>query len=171
MSNILRQLDPDGAYIYCPACRNQGNPTSPLRREMHMLKCSFGHQWDTTKFASLAAQRPEMTPMSDMLIEQPPETAVAWKIHIIPEYRQQFELKFAGRVHATLNTLIAALCSDSVIFVDGEAAAKLKQRGLGNGASIVQALESMDQMERERDEAVSNLSKLMSAVQAAQGNG
>jgi hypothetical protein len=167
MPNIIKELQQDLAYMYCPSCRQQGTVNSHLRREMQTVRCQFGHSWDTTSFRQLLAQHPDMTPMSELCIEQPSPNTSPWKIFVTPETRQAFETKFAGRVFVTMGTFIAALCSDEIIFVDGEAAGKLKAKGLGTGASIVAAIESATQLERERDDAIKRLTELMGLLKNA----
>jgi hypothetical protein len=164
MPNIIKPLDDSLAYMYCPICRQQGTVNSHLRREMQTVRCQFGHSWDTTSFRQLLSQHPDMTPMSELCIEQPSPNTSPWKIFVTPETRQAFETKFAGRVFVTMGTFIAALCSDEIIFVDGEIAGKLKAKGLGSGASIWAAIESAATLESERDQAIKRLEQLMALL-------
>ena len=167
MTNIIKPLDETLAYIECPTCRDSGTSHVMLERQMNMLKCPFGHQWDVTSFARLFQLKPTMTPMSELLVENPDPKCVQWKVYVLPETKEAFERKFAGRVHITIGTFVAALCSDHIIFIDGEAAAKLKGKGMGNGAAIVAALEGMEQLAKERDDAVTRLEQLMGTLRNA----
>jgi len=169
MPNLVKPLDPSAAYVYCPICRNNGTPNSMLTRDMHILKCNFGHQFDVTDFASLAAAQPDMTPMSAILDERPDDRAIRWPIFVLPETKEAFECKFAGRVHITLGTYLSALTDDRIVIIDGEQAAMLKKRGLNNGAQIVSALDGMAKAEKERDEAVAQLDKLLNALNSSRG--
>lgn len=167
--NVVKELQADLAYVYCPTCRQQGTVNSHLRRDMQTVRCQFGHSWDTSSFRQLLAQHPDMTPESEIVIEQPPPTAIAWKIFVIPETKAALERKFAGRLHVTMGTLCDALASDSVIFIDGNDADKLRAKGLRNGASIVSSIESATQLERERDEAIRKLDQVLGMLRDATG--
>jgi hypothetical protein len=167
MANIVKPLDESAAYIYCPSCREQGNPTVMLERQMHILRCPFGHQLDATSFARLFQLKPTMTPMSELLVENPDPKCIQWKVYVLPETKEAFERKFAGRVHITIGTFVEALCSDHIIFIDGEAAGKLKEKGMGNGAQIVAAMEGMEQLMKERDAAVVRLEQVMGMLRNA----
>lgn len=169
MPCLVPPLDPSSAYIYCPVCEQNGHPRVMLAREQHTLKCPFGHKWDSTNFKELIAAHLTMTRAEEILREDPDPRAIQWPIYVLPETREKFEKKFAGRVHITMGTFLEALCTDQIIFISGDAAGKLKKRGFSNGDSILAALDSMDQLTRERDEAVSSLEKILGQIRSVEG--
>jgi hypothetical protein len=133
-------------------------------REMHIHKCQFGHQLTAT---DLGRYPLEMNKMSEILQEQPDPRSIAWKVFILPETKEAFERKFAGRIHITLATLVAALCDDRLIFIEGDDAAKLRAKGLVNGAQILAALEGVAQLEREKQEILGRLNLLLQSLRDA----
>jgi len=169
--NIIKPLDSSSAYIYCPTCRDNGTPNSMLSRDMHTVKCQFGHQWDMSSFARLLAQRPVMAQMDEILTEQPNPLAMAWKIMVLPETRTAFEAKFKNRVHITIGTFLAALCEDSLLILSGGDVLKLRAKGITTSAQVIAALEGVEQLERDRTAAVGQLEKLMNTLRAVQGGG
>jgi len=158
-SAILRPLDESLAYIYCSICRNNGTPNVPLRRQMHQIVCSINpahiFSWE-----QLQRTNPDMVPMSAVLTEQPSPTSIAWKIFVAPRTKETLETKLAGRIHVTIGTLLDSLADDQVIFIQGSEAAELKKRGMSNGATIISALNSYAQLEKDRTEAVAKLERL-----------
>lgn len=169
MPNIVKSLDSSSAYIYCPTCRDGGTPNSMLSRDVNRVKCQFGHEWDTSSFRALLSRRPAMAQMDEILIEQPPATAMAWKIMVLPETREAFEKKFHGRVYITLGTFLSALCEDSLLILSGDDVLKLRSKGITTSAQVIAALEGVEQLERDRARAIEQLDKMMNTLRAAQG--
>jgi|SRR5579872_232110 len=158
-SATLRPISDDLAYIYCPTCRQAGTPNTPLRRQMHVIVCSLNpsHQFS---FEQLQRMNAEMVPMSAIQTETPNPMSVAWKIFVAPKTKEAIETRYPGRVIVTVATLLDALADDLVIFISGSEAADLKKRGLRNGVDIIAALNSFAQLEKERQEAISQLDKV-----------
>lgn len=164
MPNLVSPLDQSKAYFACPICERAGTPGVQMTRESHLFKCPFGHQLNG---AELSRFKLTMTPISAITTEQPNPESVKWPIYVMPQTRAVLEQKFSGRLHVTMATLCDALASDSVIFVSGGDADKLRAKGLKNGSSIVAAIESSVTLERERDEAIRKLTELMGILNQA----
>ena len=158
-SATLNTLQPDLAYIFCPACRNAGTPNVPLRRDMHVIRCVInpGHQFSFEQLQRVGA---DMAPMSAVLTETPNPTSIVWKIYVAPATKASIEERYPGRVIVTVATLLDALADDELIFITGAEAADLKKRGLRSGLDIISALNSFAQLEKERGEAIAQLDKV-----------
>ena len=169
MPNIIKPLDSGAAYIYCPTCRDSGTPNSMLTRDSHIVRCQFGHQWDTTSFRHLLSRQPVMAGMDEILVEQPHPEAMAWKIMVLPETRQAFEAKFKGRIHITLGTFLQALCEDSLLILSGDDVAKLRKRGITTSAQVIAALEGVDRLASERQSAIDQLLRVTNMLKELKG--
>lgn len=166
MPGQLQPLNDAIGYLYCPTCRTNGTDKVMMKRELHLLKCPFGHQFE---WAQVSRMNPDMTPMSAILTEQPNPLAVQWKLYIMPKVKQALEEKYPGRLMTTLGSLFDALAEDQIIFIQGSEATELKKRGIKNGREVVAALDSYKEMERERDEAIKQFQKFRDIVEAMSG--
>jgi hypothetical protein len=171
--NIIKELMADSAYIWCPTCRGNGNPRVMLKRRNHLLVCTFGHQFDSTH--QLGSKdpmdgfydKPDMTPMSELLTEQPSANAEKWSIWVHPRTKQRLIDKFPQNLWVTLGVLLDSLCDGSLILISGEDAKKLRASGVTNGATAVAMTESSKQLEKDRDQAVQKLDELQQILKAA----
>jgi len=164
MPPIVPQINESLAYTYCPTCRDNGNQNVMLTRELHLMKCPFGH---TFQWGDLQRRRAEMTPMGDIFQEQPNPEAMKWPIFVMPRVKMMLEEKFKGRVMTTIATMLDLLVDDSVIFIQGSEAQELKKRGLNNGAQIIAALNSMTGLEKQRSDAIEQLQRLQRLLRDA----
>ena len=158
-SATLRNLDEGAAYIYCPTCRNNGTLNVPLRRQMHRIVCDLNPS-HIFSFEQLQRASADMVPLSAIQVETPPKTAMAWKIFVVPATKEAIEARYPGRVMVTVGTILDALADDQLIFITGSEAAELKKRGLRSGLEIIAALNSYAQLEKERQEAVDEITKV-----------
>jgi hypothetical protein len=164
MPTQIPTLDQSLVYTWCPTCRMQGNPRSPLTREMHAIKCSLGHQFTGQQLQAMGA---DMVKAGEVYTEQPTITDIKWSIFVNPKVREKLESKFSGRLMITLGTYLAALADDSMIILTGEEAAKLRKLGVHNGKEMLASIEGGKIAERERDEAVKSVEKFMGVLKAA----
>lgn len=156
MPTQIRPLDPALAYTFCTICRANGNPSSPLQRDGHILKCGFGHQ---PSGQQLQQEGADMVKAVDMFLEQPSPTDVKWGIFINPQVRAKLEEKFRGRLLITIGTLLAALADGSLVMITGEQARDLKKLGINNGAEMLSMAKSMEQTEKERTQLLEQVSR------------
>ena len=173
MPTKVTSLDSSAMYIYCRVCAANGNPKSPLRREMDTVKCALGHtmQGSTSMTASHgelpATASMDMVKANEIFLEQPTITDMKWPIFVNPKVKEKLESKFSGRLMITLGTYLAALADDSMIILTGEEAAKLRKLGVHNGKEMLASIEGGKIAERERDEAVASVTKFMGVLKAA----
>lgn len=168
MPNLVPPLDESQAYVHCPACRDNGTPNVPLKREMHKFCCPFQHTFDWLQLQRMHA---EMVPMSAILKEQPNPTAIKWPVWVMPQTKTALEEKLAGRLYTTIGTMLDLLADDAILFIQGSEAAELRKRGLVNGSQILSALDSFKQMEKERSEAVERLERMQQMLRSTVGEG
>ena len=166
-TNLVPPLDQAQAQIYCPVCDANGTPSVPLVREMHICKCPFGHQYQSV--ADAVNRGAKMIPMP--LNEQPPITSIKWQIWVHPKVKELLEQRYRGRLIATLDVLMSSLADGNVLIMSGPDVAKLKARGLNNGAQIVAALESQDQFEKERQQLMDKMAKYEEIFRQARSSG
>jgi hypothetical protein len=165
MPTLITELDQAKAYTWCPICRQNGNPQSPLLREGHIIRCNFNHQLSGADLQRFGA---DMVKATEIFHEQPTITDVKWGIFVNPTVRERLEKKFAGRVMITLATYLAALADDSIVLITGEQATELRKLGVKNGAEMLSAIKGAKETERELEEATAQISKFMAILQAAQ---
>lgn len=175
MPTNVRPLDQSQLYTYCETCAANGNPKSPLRREMDTIQCGLGHRMSSAASMTVrpfSGDLPETASMSmvklvDYQPESPNQTDVAWKIFVHPDVKAKIESKFAGRVIVTLGTFLAAIADGSIVMIMNEDARKLKAMGVSNGRDMVAAMESTKQTEKERDDAVQQIERFQQILKAA----
>jgi hypothetical protein len=172
MPTLIKPLDSSSAYVYCPVCRDNGNPRSPLQRDsVGRISCSFGHAP-----AVLLEERPKGPLMEmdadaikavDLQPEIPLITDIKWPLFVQPEIKAKFEAKFKGRVMATISTMLMALVDNAIVIITGPDAIKLRKMGIKSGQEMLAYMESMKSIEKERDELASQVTKFMKLMQAA----
>jgi hypothetical protein len=165
MPTLVKELDPSSAYTFCPICRQNGNNSSPIQRDGHVLKCNFGHSVSGSDLQRFGA---DMVKSGDVFIEQPTITDIKWSIWVNPTVKERLEKKLAGRIMVTIATLLAALSDDSLVMITGEQAAKLRAMGIHNGADMLAKAESEVQTAKERDDCLNQIERFMQVMKAAQ---
>ena len=172
MPTLVKPLDSSSAYVYCPQCRDNGNPRSILQRDsVGKITCQLGHSPTV-----LIEERPK-GPLSmmdadaikavDLQPEIPLIPDIKWPIWIQPAIKTKIEDKFKGRVFATISTLLMALADGSLVMITGQDAAKLRKLGIKSGAEMLAYVESMKSIEKERDDLASQVEKFMKLMQSA----
>ena len=152
------------AYTWCPQCRAQGNDRSPLIREMHVIKCNFGHSFSGAQLQQFGA---DMVKATEVFLEQPTITDVAWKVFINPRVRDKLEQKYVGRLMITVSTLLAALADDTLVMITGEQAKELRELGIRNGSDMISAIKAAKETERGYKEALGQIDKFQAVLHAA----
>jgi len=166
MPSLTPELDQNLAYVFCPHCRQQGTPNTPLTRDgTGAIKCQFGHgPFDGN---SLVATGAEMVKSSTLYTEQPTITDVKWPIWVNPEIKTKLERKFAGRHMVTIATFLAALSDDSIVLITGEQAMELRKLGVKNGAEMLAVVKSAKETESQLQDANKTIERFMTMVHAA----
>lgn len=176
MPTLVKPLDSSSAYTYCPICRDNGNPNSLLQRDsVGAISCALGHRpghnmilTPDSGTSGLAPMTADAVKLVDVEIEQPLITDIKWPIWCQPKTKQMIEEKYKGRVMATISTLLMALADGSLIMITGDQGRQLKKHGIKSGAEMLSFIEATKSMEKERDEAISQVTKFMKMVQSAQ---
>jgi hypothetical protein len=178
-TNPVQPLDDSQLYVYCEVCKQNGNPQSPLVRAMNEVQCRFGHKFSGSLMMTVrqfSGDQPDTANMSMVplpLNEQPPLTSEKWitpPIWVHPKVKAMLLEKYKGRWIATLDSVFGALADGNVLIITGAEVAKLKKKGISNGSQVVAALESLDQSNRERDEAVKELDKFREMLRTVTGS-
>ena len=155
-------LNPAAAYMFCTVCRQNGNPSVPLQRDGHILRCEFGHQPSSQQLYGA-----DMVKASDIFLETPAITDIMWKIPINPRVKAVLEDKLKGRILVTIGTLLAALADDTLVMITGEQAAELRALGVKNGADMLSAVKTAKETERSLADAVTQLERFQAMLNAA----
>lgn len=156
MPTLVTEINQSLAYTWCPICRNNGNSQSPLVRELHIVKCQFGHVFTGAQLQQMGA---DMIKADEVFHEHPALTDVMWKLPVNPKVKEVIETKFKGRVLVTIGTLLAALADGSLVMITGEQARDLKKLGINNGADMLALAQSMEQTEKERQQLLDQVGK------------
>jgi hypothetical protein len=162
-TNLVAPLDQSLAQLYCGLCKSNGTPNVMLIREMHLLKCPLGHQYSSVDEAMMRGA--EMVPLP--INERPPMTSVKWNVWVHPKVKELLEFKYKGRLIATLDVLLSSLADGNVLLISGEDVAKLKKRGISNGAQALAALEATDNTEAENRQLRAQVEKYESVFRQA----
>lgn len=163
MPPIVKPLDTNSLYAYCPTCESNGNPSVMLMRAMDEVKCALGHQFSGQQLMSVAGHSEQgatasptsnlnMVKLVDFQPDTPLDTDVKWPVFVHPKVRELLEQKFKGRLWVTISTHLAALADNAVVVLSGPDAAKLRKRGLTTGPQIVAALEAAATADSEREQ-------------------
>ena len=163
MPALLKPIDSNCLYMYCPSCEANGTPNSMLMRELDTVKCSLGHHFSGQQLMSVAGhseQGATVAPTSNLNMvklvafqpDQPLETDVKQSIYCHPKVWEILKVKFKGRLWVTISTHLAALADSAIVILSGADAAKLRKRGLTTGPQIVAALEAAAVAESEREQ-------------------
>jgi hypothetical protein len=164
-TNRVMPLDPNSLYIHCPTCEANGTKNVPVMREMDTCKCQLGHTFTGSLMMSVrpfSGDQPDTAHMSMIpmaINEQPPPTSIKWNIWVNPKVKELLESKFKGNLIATTDVLLSALADGNVLIMSGPDVAKLKKRGISNGAQCVAALEASDSVENENRELRAKVEK------------
>lgn len=165
MPTLVKEMDPNLAYMFCIVCRSQGNSKSPLTRDgTGAIRCGFGHG----PFTLDQLMNSDMVPATELFVEQPTITDVKKQVWVNPEVWARLERKFANRFMITIATYLAAIADDSIVMITGEQAGKLRALGITNGQQILSTVEMAKQTERELDESNKTIQKFMGLIAAAQ---
>src|SRR4029077_14969287 len=93
--------------------------------------------------------------------------AVKWPIWVMPATKQRLEERFSGRVIVTLLTIMAAIADDSVIFIEGDDAHKLRDMGIINGKQMLVVAEKSKELEEQLAEMNRKLAMLAPLLKEA----
>jgi hypothetical protein len=158
-------LDPNSLYMYCPTCEANGTKNVPVSRDMDTAKCALGHTFTGSLMMSVrpfSGDLPDTAHMSMVpmaINEQPPPTSVKWNVWINPKIKEMLESKFKGNLIATMDVLLSSLADGNVLLMSGPDVAKLKKRGISNGAQCVAALEASDNADAENRQLRAQIEK------------
>lgn len=172
---IQRPLDPALVYASCPQCEAQGVMNSPLTRDsIGAIKCQFNHTPRADQIlafdsgtSGLIAPDTTMTKLVDMQPEQPAITDMKWAIYVNPQVKAKLEAKLKGRVWRTIGTLLAALADDTLLIITGDEARQLRKLGIPSGKHMLEFIKTTKDLEKDRDEAVSQCTRFMKMLQSA----
>lgn len=165
--NIVAPLDPRSSYIYCPICRRNSTDVI-LIRDGHLFKCSFAHQYEYAELMRMSERGELLEMVKTRIIEQPADSDVKREIWVHPTLWERLNEKFSGRLLVTLRTVFAALCDDSIIFIEGPEIKELRLQGLKTGKDIV----AMVRTAKEQEQTIQTLQKqldLLAPILAAAG--
>lgn len=165
--NLVPILDQSKSYIYCPLCSQVGTPHSPLTRENHLHKCQFGHTFDDAQLRGMASRGVPIEMEKWRVIENPPPYAEKFTVWCHPQVWEALQCKWEGRFIATIITFFEAMADDSIIFIDGEDAKKLRELGVTNGVTMRALVEKQAELEKQIDEMNKIQSKLLPLLQQA----
>jgi hypothetical protein len=166
-------IDSNQLYVYCEVCKANGNPTSPLARSMDKVQCSFGHIFSGSMMMSVAANSGDLPDTANMSMvplpinEQPPLTSEKRSVWVHPKVWTMLEQKYKGRMIATLDSIFGCLADGNVLILEGKDVAKLKKRGLSNGAQVIAYIDSTDSIQSENAQLRSRIEQFESLLRAA----
>lgn len=165
--NIVPVLDQTLSYIYCPTCMKEGDKVR-LTRDQHLHRCPMGHGPFDNKQLTVIRSRGGLIEMEKYkVIEQPPDYAQKFSVWCNPEVWQALQEKYEGRFIATMVTMFEALADDSIVFIDGEDAKKLREMGVKNGVEMRALVEKQKELEGTLDEQQKMLDKIRPILNAA----
>jgi hypothetical protein len=164
--NIVPPLDDHRAYIFCPACHQNG-VKSELRREQHMMLCPLNHAFEYRMIQQMmmSGNPPEM--LKTEIIEQPSPHAEKFGVWMHPKTWQLLQERYKGRLLVTLGTVMDALADGSIIFTTGEDAIKLRAAGIKSSKDMVAMVESRKEIEQQILDQQKIIDKLAPILQAA----
>jgi hypothetical protein len=172
-TNRVMSLDTNSLYIYCPTCEANGTKNVPVNRDMDTAKCAFGHTFTGSLMMTVrpfSGDLPDTANMSMVPLssnEQPPPTSIKWNIWVNPKVKELLESKFKGNLIATTDVLLSSLADGNVLIMSGPDVAKLKKRGISNGAQCVAALEASDNADAENRQLRAQIEKYESVFRQA----
>lgn len=160
MPNIVPVLDASRTYFYCPMCQKLNNEKVEMKRDGHLFKCALGHLLDLQALQSMSARgnAPEMIPLQ--VQERPSENAVKREVWVNQHTWEILQHKFEGRFLVTIGTFFDNLADDSILFITGEDAKKLRDLGFKNGKEMAVLAERQKELEEQLDRQ----SKVIEAV-------
>ena len=122
----------DRAYMYCPVCRNLGNPKAELQRDNVDMFCLMGHR---IPHAQIMSMNPEMIPTEVRF--KPGPNDVKAEIWVNRDVLMQAKEKLGERFHPTIASLIRCCMAGEPVVIDGQQAAELRKLNVKNGAEMV----------------------------------
>jgi hypothetical protein len=165
-ANIVPTLDPRSAYIYCPACLQNGNKVI-LSRDTYQFRCQFAHTYEYSQLQAMAAAGELVEMVKTRIVEQPSDQDVKREVWVHPILWERLQEKFQGRFLVTMRTIFAALADDSIIFIEGPDIKELKLYGVKNAKDIVSAIKSARELEDQIKILQKQLDLLQPILQAA----
>jgi hypothetical protein len=122
----------DRAFIFCPFCRNMGNPRSELQRDNVDFFCLMGHRAPHAQVLSMA---PEM--IKSEVIFKPGPHDMKVEVWCNSEVYARAKAALGERFHPTLASLIRCCMAGEPIVIDGQQAEKLRKLGIRSGQEMV----------------------------------
>lgn len=160
--NVVPVLDTTRAYIYCPRCEREYSQKVEMKRDGPYIKCAMGHTLEHTKAGDM---HPEMIPLN--VIEQPSDNAVKKEFWVHPETYNLLQQKFAGRFLVTMGTFFDNLANDSIMFINGDDARKLRELGFKTGAEMAAMAQQGKKLQEDIDRQQKIIDALKPILQAA----
>jgi hypothetical protein len=165
--NIVPALDQNLSYIYCPSCMKEGEKVR-LTRDQHLHRCPFGHgPFDNKQLGAIRARGGLVEMEKYKVIEQPPDYAEKFSVWCNPEVWKVLQEKYEGRFIATMVTMLEALADDSIVFIDGVDAKRLREMGVKNGVEMRALVEKQKELEGTLDAQKALLDRLKPILNAA----
>ena len=124
----------DRAFMYCPLCRNSGNPTAELMRDNVDMFCLVGHKMS---HGQMLALNPEMIKPTVMF--KPGNNDVKSEVWVNSEVLMKAKENLKERFHPTIASLIRCCMVGTPILIDGQQADDLRKLGIRNGAEMLAA--------------------------------
>lgn len=124
----------DRAFMYCPLCRNAGNPTAELMRDNVDYFCLMGHRMPHAQMGNL---NPEM--IKTEVRFKPGPGDVKAEIWVNGEVAIRAKEALGERFHPTVASLIRSCMAGEPILIDGKQAEELRKLGIKNGAEMLAA--------------------------------
>jgi hypothetical protein len=154
---------------YCPMCRDtRGQKDVKLVRltGSPLFKCSLGHE---IPYGALQAMHPDLVPF--IVKEQPnPALDVKPDMWLRTTIWNQFSTKYAGRVNATLNSVLATMMDDDFLLITGETVRKLHKSGVRKQEDILALVEENTRLVAENEQVSRDSQRLASLfANAAKG--
>jgi len=124
----------DRAFMYCPLCRNAGNPTAELMRDNVDMFCLMGHKMP---HAQMLALNPDM--IKTAVRFAPGAGDVKAEVWVNQEVLMKAKESLGERFHPTVASLIRSCMAGQPVLIDGAQAAELRKLGIKNGAEMITA--------------------------------
>jgi hypothetical protein len=156
--------------MYCPMCRDmRGAKDVKLQRDgmaRHQFKCTFGHAID---YNSLQTMRPDMVPFIAKEIPDPSRDDKA-ELYIRKEIWQKFSTMYAGRINATMTSVMATMLDGDFLFLTGDTVRKLNKQGVRKQEDILAMVDDNARLVAENEQVTRDSQRLASLfANAAKG--
>lgn len=158
--------------MYCPMCRDtRGASEVKLQRDAmfrHMFKCTFGHQ---IPYEELVTMRPDKVPFITKEIPDPSRDDKA-EMWLRKDIWQKFSSKYAGRIFATINSVMASMLDDDFLFLTGQIVRQLHKMNIRKQEDIISMAEENARLVAENEQISRDLQRMSSLfANAAKGLG